>query len=247
MKRIDFLGCPVDNLTLLEAIAKIEEFIHSGTPHQIVPINAAKLWRMERDPRLANIVKTASLVIPEKAIVMGSKVLGNPLKEHIGGIMLLKALIPVAAQKGYRIYFLGAKPEVVERMVDRLRKDYPKLPIVGWHHGYLSNEDDDRLVQEIRALGPDILLVAMGTPKQEYWIAEHMQELGVPVCMGVGGSFDVLAGIRRDAPSWVRALAMEWLYRLVQDPRNKWKRYLITIPWFWYKITSYKLQRTSNG
>lgn len=235
MNRIEFLGCPVDNLAMEEAIARIDEFIRSGKPHQVVPINAAKLWRMEWDSRLRYIVKQAHLIVPEKAIVMGSKVLGTPLKEHIGGIMLLKALLPVAAEQGYRFYFLGARPYVIERMIANLQRDYPSLQIAGWHHGYFIPDDNAKIIQDIKDSQPDILCVAMGTPKQEYWIADHMEELGVPVCMGVGGSFDVLAGVKKDAPSWIRALALEWLYRLIQDPR-KWKRYLITNPWFWYKV-----------
>jgi N-acetylglucosaminyldiphosphoundecaprenol N-acetyl-beta-D-mannosaminyltransferase len=243
MERIDFLSCPVDNLTMAEAISRIEAFIRSGEPHQVVPVNAAKLWRMERDSRLERIVKSASLIVPEKAIVMGSRVLGSPLKDHIGGIMLLTALLPEAAEQGYRLYFLGARPHVVECMVENLQRDYPGLQVAGWHHGYLTPDDGARVVNEIKVSQPDILFVAMGTPKQEYWIADHLHELGVPVCMGVGGSFDVLAGAKKDAPQWARTLAIEWLYRLLQDPRNLWKRYLITIPWFWYKVYTAKARR----
>ncbi|MEI8305652.1 MAG: WecB/TagA/CpsF family glycosyltransferase [Chloroflexales bacterium] len=226
-----------------EAIACVEEFIRSGQPHQIVPINASKLWQMERNPRLSEIVTSASLVIAERAILIGSRILGEPIKDHVGGIMLLKQLLPVANTRGYRMYFLGAKPEIINQMVTKLGSDYPAMQIVGWHHGYLNAEEGVRIISEIRATKPDMLFVAMGTPKQEYWIAEHLQELGVPVCLGVGGSFDVLAGIKKDTPQWIRNMSMEWLYRLVQDPGNLWKRYFITIPWFIYKIFQLRLQR----
>jgi N-acetylglucosaminyldiphosphoundecaprenol N-acetyl-beta-D-mannosaminyltransferase len=226
-----------------ESIDTIEEFIRRRTPRQIVPVNAAKLWRMERDPRLKLIVETAALIIPEKAIVMGSRVLGSPLKAHIGGITLLKRLLPVAASRGYRVYFLGARQKVIGRMVETLRRDYPSLRICGWRDGYFRREESAAVLQQIRGARPDLLFVALGTPAQEYWIAEHLAALGVPVCMGVGGSFDVLAGLKKDAPDWVRALALEWLYRLAQDPRNLWKRYLITIPWFCTRVFCWRARQ----
>ncbi|MCK4395664.1 MAG: WecB/TagA/CpsF family glycosyltransferase [Candidatus Marinimicrobia bacterium] len=241
MKRMSFLGCPIDDLSIKEVITFLEEFIRSGEPHQIVPINAAKLWRMERDKRLNQVVKQAHLVIPEKAIVIGSRILGNPLKAHVGGIMLVKALLPVAAKKGYRVYFLGTRQDVVNKMVSNLQRNHPTLKIVGWHHGYIRQNDTSRIAKKIKNAKPDILLVAMGTPKQEYWINDHFHEIGVPVCIGVGGSFDILAGIKKDTPPFVRRLGMEWLYRMMQDPYNLWKRYLITIPWFLYKVAVVKI------
>jgi len=120
--------------------------------------------------------------------------------------------------------------------VSNLRSIYPKLQIVGWHHGFFTVEEDFAIRNEIAALHPDLLFVALGSPRQEFWIAQHLPELGTPVCMGVGGSFDVLAGIKRDAPDWIRALAAEWLFRLVQDPGNLWRRYLITMPWLLKKV-----------
>lgn len=237
--RIQFLDCPVDNLTMKEAVSKIEKFISSKGCHQIVPINAAKLWRMERDEKLAQIVRGADLIIAEKAILLGARILGTPLKDHIGGIMLLKAFLPHAEARGYRLYFLGAKPLIVREMMKQLKRQYPQLNIVGSHHGYFPEQDNARVVNSIRASQPDVLFVAMGTPKQEYWINEHLDTLEVPVCMGLGGSFDVLAGMKRDAPHWIRSLYLEWLYRLLQDPR-KWKRYLITNPWFLRRVLQAK-------
>lgn len=219
-----------------QALSRIEEFIHAGVSRHVAVINANKLWLMSRDSKLAEIVHSASLILPEKAIVLGSRVLGLGVKDHIGGIMLVKALLPLAEIRGYRIYFLGAKPTVMERLSSQLRQFYPALRIAGLHHGYLSSDTQRAVVESIHKLRPDVLFVAMGTPKQEHWIAEHLSMLNVPVCMGVGGSFDVLAGVKRDAPHWVRALAIEWLYRLIQDPKNLWKRYLITMPWFLKRV-----------
>lgn len=245
--RIDFLGCPVDGLSMDQSLDKLEEFIREGLPRHVAVTNANKLWLMGRNPAVAEILKECSLVLPEKAIVIGSRLLGLDVNHHVGGIMLLKAFLPRAQGKGYRIYFLGAKAEVVERMIGNLRRKYPRLRIAGWHHGYVSAADDDEVSQCIRDARPDILFVAMGTPRQEFWISRHLSRLQIPVCMGVGGSFDVLAELKRDAPDWVRTLSMEWLYRLIQDPKNLWKRYLQTIPWFLKMVLCAKARQAFGG
>ncbi|HWY71045.1 MAG TPA: WecB/TagA/CpsF family glycosyltransferase [Terriglobales bacterium] len=236
--RVEFLGCPVDNLSMEDAVATLERFIETREPHQIAVINANKLWQMEQDPRLATAVRGAALFIPEKAVVIGSRLLGLEVHHHIGGVMLLKRFLSRAEERGYRLYFFGAQASVLNRVVSNLRSIYEKLQIVGWHHGFFTSEEDLAIRKEIAELRPDALFVALGSPKQEFWIAQHLPELGVPVCMGVGGSFDVVAGIKRDAPDWIRALAMEWLFRLVQDPRNLWRRYAITMPWLLRKVLS---------
>ncbi len=245
--RVEFLGCPVDNLSMEEAVATLERYIEAGEPRQIAVINANKLWQMERNPRLATAVRGASLFIPEKAAVIGSRLLGLEVRHHIGGVMLLKRFLPRAAEKGYRLYFLGAQAAVIDTMVSRLRSMHPTLQIVGWHHGFFATDEEVVLAKNIAALRPDALFVALGSPKQEFWISQHFFALGVPVCMGVGGSFDVLAGIKRDAPAWIRALAMEWLFRLVQDPRNLWRRYLITMPWLLRKVAAEFTRRRFPG
>jgi N-acetylglucosaminyldiphosphoundecaprenol N-acetyl-beta-D-mannosaminyltransferase len=241
--RVDFLGCPVDSLSMKEAVSRLEDFILEGIPRHIAVINANKLWIMEKDLKVAEVIRQASLCVPEKAITIGGRILGLGVDHHIGGVMLLKAFLPRAAEKRYKLYFLGAKADVLDRMIRVLRQTYPPLKIVGSHHGYLTPENNETVAEEILRLRPDALFVAMGTPKQEFWIAKHLRHLGVPVCMGVGGSFDVLAGLKKDAPEWVRALAMEWFYRLMQDPRNLWRRYLITIPWFLGKVLSARSQK----
>jgi N-acetylglucosaminyldiphosphoundecaprenol N-acetyl-beta-D-mannosaminyltransferase len=239
--RVEFLGCPVDNLSMREAVHKLEDFIHQGLPHHVAVINANKLWRMEKDSSIAKAVLTASLFIPEKAVVIGCRILRLNVKHHIGGIMLLKAFLPRAEEKGYKIYFLGANSEVLEKMIGVLRLRYARLRIVGWHDGYFTVQEEPAINREIKELCPDVVFVALGTPKQELWIAEHSVPLGIPVCMGVGGSFDVLAGLKKDAPDWIRTVALEWLYRLLQDPKNLWKRYLITMPWLLKKVLSVKM------
>lgn len=241
-KSVEFLGCPVDNVTIDEAVRALEGYIRDGKPHQVAVINANKLWQMERDPRLAAIIRSASLFVPEKAVVIGARVLGLEVRHHVGGIMLLKRFLGCAVQKGYRLFFLGARPDVLQAMLSNLRCMYPELRIAGSHHGYFDAVGEADVLEEITQARPDAIFVAMGSPRQEFWISENLVKLGVPVCMGVGGSFDVLAGVKRDAPDWVRALSMEWLFRLAQDPKNLWKRYLTTIPWLAKKVAAEAIQ-----
>ena len=129
-------------------------------------------------------------------------------------------------------------------MVKKITQDYPGLAVEGYCDGYITATDMPALIQDIKQKKPDILFVALGTPRQEYWINEHLNMLQVPVCIGLGGSFDVLAGLKKDCPNWVRALAMEWLFRTLQDPKNLWKRYAVTIPWFLSRVFSEKMRLT---
>lgn len=184
---------------------------------------ATHAWRRSR---------ASDLVIPEKAMVVGAALLGRPLKAHVGGSMLAMALLPHLEKKGRSIFFLGARPPVVEALIEKVRHEHPALRVAGYHHGYFLPDGEKALLADIRKAKPDVLLVALGSPLQEYWIRDRARDLGVPVSIGVGGTFDVIAGIKKDAPPWVRKCALEWLYRLLQDPNNLWKRYLTTIPWF---------------
>lgn len=229
--RIDFLGFPVDSLNMQEALQRVDEYVDSGEPHQILVTNANKLWLIRHNPHLARIALQADLVIPERVLVLAAAVLGMRLKSEVCGVALAKALLPHCEKKGHSIFFLGARPAVLATLIEKVRRDHPALRIAGYHHGYFRTGDDEALRDSIRKAKPDVLLVAMGSPLQEYWICDHSGEIGVPASIGVGGSFDVMAGIKSDAPRWIRKCALEWFYRLAQDPKNLWKRYSIIVPW----------------
>lgn len=229
--RVKFLGYQVASLTMEEAVQWVCESAYKPFLHHIAVINANKLWIADRNAILREILLRAELVIPEYAIVWGCRVMRTPLRGHIGGVMLLKALLPKLEQNDVPIYFLGAREDVVQLMVARLQLQYPALRIAGARSGYFSPAESDEIVTAINESGAQILFVAMGSPHQELWIESQRARLQVRVAMGVGGSFDVLAGIKTDAPQWVRH-GGEWLYRLAQDPRALWKRYLTTNPWF---------------
>ncbi|MGB9661016.1 MAG: WecB/TagA/CpsF family glycosyltransferase [Moorellaceae bacterium] len=215
------LGCRVDGPTLDEALEMIAEFVSSGTPHYIVTLNAEIAYRASREPRLLEIINRASLVTPDGAgIVWAARWLGKPVPERVTGIDLLEALASKAADKGWRLFLFGAAPGIAEKARDRLVSRYPGLKVVGTAHGYLSSGEERDMLVRLKSLHPDILLVALGSPKQEYWIHRHLSDLGVPVAMGVGGALDVLAGEVRRAPLWMQRCGLEWLYRLLSEPKR---------------------------
>jgi len=236
MERIEFLGCPVDNLCIDEALVWMDTRIKNNEPGKILVLNANKLWLMSKNSRLEQIVKKAELIIPEWAVFWGAKRLGTPLKACVFGISLAREILHWAQLEKYRLFFLGAKPQVVETLVTRLQKEYPGLQIAGYHHGYLDHAETQAVIAEINLTRPDVLLVAMGSPRQEFWISDHFLQFQVPVSMGIGGSFDVLAGIKNDTPAWARGHGLEWFYRLLQNPKAYWKRYLITNSWIIWNV-----------
>lgn len=243
-KRIDLLGYPVDNLTTPEIIEKIRHAIQAQSKLKIIAINANKIYQARTDAHMERILKQSDIVIPEYAFVWASKILGTPLVEHVGGIMLMRSLLEAPADQNFSFYFLGAKPEIVEQMISNIRKSYPHITIAGWHHGYF--EDEKMIVHQVNRSAASILFVAMGVPGQEYFIHRNHDTLKVPVVLGVGGSFDVFAGARRETPSYLRH-GFEWLYRLAQDPHNLWKRYLTTNPYFVYQVLKYKIFKNSSA
>lgn len=236
--RINILGYPVDNLTTDEILDKMKETIAANKKMQIVPINANKLYQVRENKVLADILKSAEMVIPEYAIVWGSRIIGSPLVEHVGGVMLMRSMLENTVKNDYKFYFLGAREDIVKAMVEKLEQDYKGIRIAGWHDGYF--EDEKKMVQKINESGANILLAALGTPKQEYFLNRYKSALKPCVMMGVGGSFDVFAGLRQETPSYLRH-GFEWLYRLFQDPRNLWKRYMTTNPYFVYRVFRYRL------
>ena len=244
--RTQLLGYPVDSLDIQDAVSRVDTFIRNGGFHHVVAINANKLWLAEQVPALRKIVRQAELVIPEYAVVWGCRTLGRPLKAHVGGIMLLKALLPRLESERIPVYFLGAKTTVLERMKSRLGTRHPQLAVVGMQSGYFEPGQEKQIVEEINRSRAAILFVAMGTPHQEFWIERHRHDLAVRVVMGVGGSFDVLAGVKKDAPRWVRH-GGEWFYRLIQDPKNLWKRYLTSNPWFVYRVLRERILAESGS
>jgi N-acetylglucosaminyldiphosphoundecaprenol N-acetyl-beta-D-mannosaminyltransferase len=192
-------------------------------------LNVAKVVAMRDDARLREIVLGSEVVSADgQPIVWASRLLDDPLPERVAGIDLMRALLPLAARKGYGVFILGARTEVLTQAVEKLRAEHADLRIVGYRDGYFTPAEASNVCDEIRAAQPDILFVAMGSPQKEYWIADHRDELGVPLSMGVGGAVDVIAGVTKRAPRWMQQAGLEWFYRLVQEPRRLWRRYFLT-------------------
>jgi len=227
--RSEFLGCPVDILTMAETLERAREAIRSRTRLQHVALNVAKLVNMRRDPVLAADVLGSDLVgIDGMGIVWAARCLGIPIRERVAGIDLFYALLGLCAAEGYKPFFLGATPDVVRKSMDQAIKKHPTLRFAGSRDGYFAPEQEIQVVDEIRNSGADCLFIAMPTPRKERFLAAHRDELNVPFIMGVGGSFDVLAGEVRRAPRIMQSLGLEWLYRVYQEPRRMWWRYAKT-------------------
>lgn len=228
-RRAHILGCQIDRLSMAETLAVIERVIAQGRYTQHMSINAAKLVAMQEDPRLCRIIDGCGLVSADgQSVVWASKLLGDPLPERVAGIDLMDALLDVADRCGYRVYFLGARGEVLERAVERLREKYPRLQVAGARDGYFTDKESPEVCHAIRASNADVLFVAMSSPRKEYFLGEFGPELGVPFVMGVGGSIDVIAGMTRRAPAIWQRLGLEWLFRLLQEPKRMFRRYAVT-------------------
>jgi len=227
----NFAGVQVDNITLKQAVEKVGEFLGSNQTHLIVTPNPEIIVACQKDQELKQIINNASLRLPDGiSLVVVSKILGKPLKERVTGIDLMQEIIKVyGAEK--KIYLLGGKPEVVEAAAKMIPN------VVGYHHGYFQDSDDNQVVQAIKVTKPDILFVGLGAGQQERWINRHLKDLNVPVSMVIGGSLDVLSGLKKRAPKWIQKLYIEWLYRLITEP-SRWKRQLALPRFLWLMFTS---------
>lgn len=225
----EILGVPVDALTMQEVLDRVDKTIVGGGRLRIGVVNAAKLVQMRRDPTLRADVVSCDLVLADGVpVVWASRLLGRPLPERVAGIDLMSGMLRRGDENGYRVYCLGASEDVLAAAVARITADYPHVRLVGRHHGYFTSQEESDIVAAMADAKPDILLVGMSSPKKERFLARWSDQLVVPVCHGVGGSFDVLAGKVRRAPRVWQRLGLEWLYRVCQEPRRLWRRYLVT-------------------
>lgn len=227
-ERVEVLGCAVDVVTMPQAVERAEQAIRTRETCQHVAINAAKLVKYQHDETLRAALDGCELATADgQSVVWASRLLGRPLPERVAGIDLMEALLAAAASNGYRVFLLGARPAVVDRARRDMTARFPDLVVVGAHHGYFGENEEDGIVALVVAAAPDILFVALETPAKELFLARHRKRLGIPFVMGVGGAFDVLAGERKRAPRVFQRFGFEWLFRLLQDPRRLARRYLV--------------------
>jgi N-acetylglucosaminyldiphosphoundecaprenol N-acetyl-beta-D-mannosaminyltransferase len=242
--RAEVLGCPIDRLDMRETLDRCQMAIESGSFAQHMAINAAKVVAMQDDPELRAIVRRCELITADgQSVVWASRLLGDPVRTRVTGIDLMQELISRAECQGWRVFILGARADVLETAVARLRERHPRLVLAGYRDGYFGEEDDEDVAKEIARTRPDILLVAISSPRKEYFLGRHGRALGTPFVMGVGGAVDIMAGHARRAPRWMQVLGLEWLFRLVQEPRRLLRRYAVTNARFVWLVVRSRLAR----
>ncbi len=240
--KVDILGTYVDSLTMNEAVICVKRFIEAKKPVLIATANAEMLLRATYDKKLQAILNAADLVVPDGAgTVWAAHHLGYAMPERVAGYDLTQELMCAAPKKGYRIFFFGAAPGVAEKAKEKAEKLYPGIKIVGIRNGFFKETDEPEILREIKAATPDILLAALGVPKQEKWLFTHLQELAVPVSIGVGGTLDVMAGVMKRAPNWMQKAKLEWLFRGALQPKRAGR--LMALPRFVLKVMAYKNSR----
>jgi N-acetylglucosaminyldiphosphoundecaprenol N-acetyl-beta-D-mannosaminyltransferase len=227
--RAEFLGVPVDILSLNETVGMADQSMSRRQRCQHVALNVAKFVKMRRQPELwRDVVESDIVGIDGMGILWGCKLLGVRAHERVAGIDLFKEILALCSRKRFKPFFLGATDGVLKKMILNLRAEFPEIQIAGWHNGYFGPENEPSVIDAIRHSGADCLFLALPTPRKERLLAQYRDEFGVSFIMGVGGSFDVLAGAVSRAPLWMQHAGLEWLYRLSQEPRRMLWRYVST-------------------
>jgi N-acetylglucosaminyldiphosphoundecaprenol N-acetyl-beta-D-mannosaminyltransferase len=245
---VPLLGCEIDSVDTAGAIARCDEFIRSPGFHQHMAVNAAKIVALQDDSRLRDIVRRSDLVTADgQSVVWAARVLGHRLPQRVTGIDLMHDLLALAERRGYRVYFLGAREAVLERALAAIRMRHPGLVIAGYRDGYFTDAQAPAVAAEVRASSADILFVAISSPKKEYFLGDHGAATGVSLAMGVGGAIDVVAGITRRAPRLLQRMGLEWLFRLLQEPRRLAGRYFATNGRFMALVGAASIRPGSRG
>jgi N-acetylglucosaminyldiphosphoundecaprenol N-acetyl-beta-D-mannosaminyltransferase len=243
---VNIINTKIHNLSFQETVEYIQQTIiqHKQIHHTVV--NAGKIAKMHNDAELSKSVNSADLINADgQAVVWASRFLNKPIKERVAGVDLMEACVEMAAQHKYTIYLFGATQEVVETLVEKYKSQFGNTIIAGYRNGYFNDADENQIVQDIKSAKPQMLFVAMPSPKKEIFLYKHRYALqDVNFIMGVGGSFDVFAGKTKRAPKWMQNSGLEWFYRFLQEPKRMWKRYLIGNTKFIYLVLKEKLKPT---
>ena len=246
-ERVTLFGCNIDNVSMEETLVLVEGFVRARRPHQHVVVNVDKLVKASRDEDLRRIINACDLVnVDGMPVVWASRLLGKPLKERVAGIDLFEALMGRAADKGWRVFLLGARPDVVREVAATYARRYPGLVLAGVRDGYWQGEDAEAgVVRQVRDSRADLLFVAISSPRKEQFLGLYQAEMRIPFAMGVGGSFDVAIGRVKRAPAWMQMAGLEWFFRFLQEPRRMFRRYFIDdMAFLWLLIK--EAARTNN-
>jgi N-acetylglucosaminyldiphosphoundecaprenol N-acetyl-beta-D-mannosaminyltransferase len=227
--RADFLGVPIDVLTMDQTIRRVQEAIAARSRMQHVSLNAAKFVNMQTNKDLRDDVLGSDFIgVDGMGIVFAARLLGIKVPERVAGVDLMMEVLRLCAREHYRAYFLGAKPGVLQNALQNAERIFPGIEIGGAQHGYYEKNKESQVVQDIRDAKADCLFVGMPTPAKELFLTTYRDDLNIPFIMGVGGSIDILAGLVKRAPLWMQNCGLEWLFRTLQEPRRMWRRYLTT-------------------
>jgi len=246
LPEVRILGVRLDNVTTREALTRLDELIADGGQHQVCIPNVDCIVQAQQDREFFDIINRSALVIPDgMGVIYASRVLGTPLKENVKGRILTVHLCRQASERGRSVFLMGGEPGVPEKAAEMLVRQFPGLKICGTlspPFGFEHDENENRIiVDQLHKARPDILLVALGAPKQEKWIARYLPRTEIPVALGVGCTFDVISGRVKSPPGWMTDIGLEWLFRLTREPGRLWKRYLIRDPKFFWKVVEQKL------
>ena len=239
LKQVEILGVNVNSLTMAQAVEAVQQFIAEKKVALVATANAEMLMRATQDEELKDILNQADLVVPDGAgTVWAAGHLGEPMPERVAGFDLAQELMREAPSRGDRVYFFGSAPGVADKAKAKAEELYPGIQVVGVRNGFFSEADEPQIIADIRAAKPDILLAALGVPKQEKWLKKHMQALQAPVSIGVGGTLDVMAGVMERAPLWMQKAKLEWLFRGLKQPSRAGR--LLALPKFVLKVVASK-------
>ena len=246
--KVMIAGVGIDNITMDQTLSFIEELIQKRKVSYVVTPNVDHIIKLQRDLEFKKIYREAACVLPDgMPLLWAGRFLGTPLKEKVSGSDLVPRLCEIAAQKGYKLFFIGGKVGAAYKAKELLEKRLTSIKIVGVCRPPLGSEEDSeenrKIEKMIEETAPDILFVGFGVPKQEKWIYKHYKSLGIPVSIGVGGTLDILAGMARRAPYWMQTSGLEWFWRLMMDPMRLWKRYLVDDMQFFRLVFLQKLGR----
>ena len=238
-ERAEILGVQVDIVTMAQAVERVENLIRAKKNSLVATANAEMIMRATKDEELKKILNAADLVVPDGAgTVWAANHLGYEMPERVAGFDLVQELMRISPAKKFKIFLFGSAPGVADKAKAKAEELYPGIKIVGTRNGFFSPEDEPEIIAQIKKSRPHILLAALGVPKQEKWLAAHKDELKIPVSIGVGGTFDVMAGVMKRGPLWMQKAKLEWLFRGLMQPSRAGR--LLALPKFVLKVHASK-------